>query len=407
MNRIFLRLLAVLLCAALLASCSPQAPEPSSSEESSAPSSLAPAPEEPEPDFDIVFSPDHTLSPEETIAAYFEQTYLSYINMVHIDISVLFDLSLRESRRTLIWLETLALRRRLIWEMDYCYVETGQHPYRIEYVEELEDERMSFWEERELIDEGEVLYHFNMVGEPGAVYPPSFAMNGQHTIFLKEIDGVWKITLHYFPGFLGKIFRLSLSRAPTEEEMREMLEEEFHPDSAMAYEDVETPEGAFLYDSGRAVEYAVRFAESRNPAFYSIRDWMGNCANYLSQCIWYGFGEGDSVEPGAHPATASWFGGDGGTPAWENVDYFWNDIMEPGGLTGQRLGSIWEMQAGDIVQTQPKLMAQLDPDDYSHMLMLIGPETMLFAQNSPDTYIYYSDLFDSNYRMVRPLYLSE
>ena len=90
------------------------------------------------------------------------------------------------------------------------------------------------------------------------------------------------------------------------------------------------PAGAALYDGKAAAAYAARWMQPPNPAYYDIGDWIGNCANFTSQCIRAGFGGGDSPQGGA-AMTDEWFAGaGGGSPAWENVGKFWDYAMRAG-----------------------------------------------------------------------------
>ena len=44
------------------------------------------------------------------------------------------------------------------------------------------------------------------------------------------------------------------------------------------------------YDRRRAVEYALRWALSRNPEYYDFEDIGGDCTNFVSQCLFAGCG---------------------------------------------------------------------------------------------------------------------
>lgn len=43
-----------------------------------------------------------------------------------------------------------------------------------------------------------------------------------------------------------------------------------------------------IYDRGRAVEYAHKWANDRNPAFFDFESLGGDCTNFASQCIYAG-----------------------------------------------------------------------------------------------------------------------
>lgn len=42
------------------------------------------------------------------------------------------------------------------------------------------------------------------------------------------------------------------------------------------------------YDRRRAVEYALRWALSRNPEYYNFDNIGGDCTNFVSQCLYAG-----------------------------------------------------------------------------------------------------------------------
>lgn len=45
-----------------------------------------------------------------------------------------------------------------------------------------------------------------------------------------------------------------------------------------------------VYDREAAVDYARRYALTRNPAYYDFSDLGGDCTNFASQCIYAGAG---------------------------------------------------------------------------------------------------------------------
>lgn len=238
------------------------------------------------------------------------------------------------------------------------------------------------------------------------------AVNAEHSMRLKKQDGKWRITFHYFPGSRRKFTGSGTGILPSAGEMLRELEEEFS-DPGGDIGEAPAPEGALAYDGGLAAEYAVRFTEAPNDAFYHIGDWMGNCANFTSQCIWYGFrgadGQSDSM-------TSAWYAGTGGgSPAWENVRSFWSFAVEGGALSGRVPESAAGLKQGDLIQTSPVRLGLPDSGDeddeddeerqFNHSLVVVDEETLLLGQNSPGCFVYYSDLVNVETRIFRPGYI--
>ncbi|MBC8546759.1 amidase domain-containing protein [Clostridiaceae bacterium NSJ-31] len=387
---------AALALAVLLAGCSPAQPPAAqgisaSSEPSAASAIQLPVETAPEQQREV-YQPEEGLTAQETIAAYFDQQYQAYTSLSDIDISGLLDLNQMENRNLLTWLQILNQRRRLLRENDLCYVETEVFPYTILYEEQPEDDRMSFWSSRMETDYDEV-YHFRISGEEGRAYPPTFAVNAQHTVFLKREGGIWKIIRHYYPGSVRSLRFAGELTLPSEEEMLAELKLEFS--SAQAAQAVATPPGAAPYNAEAAVDYANRYMAKSNSEFYHIGDWQGNCQNFVSQALSHGFGD---------EMTGEWFGGSGGgSAAWESVNSFWRFAVENGGMGGQVVPSIASAQAGDVMQTRTKGAG--DEDEYNHILIVTDGERLLLAQNSPACLVYYSDLVNVQTRIFRPCYL--
>lgn len=354
-----------------------------------------------------VYMPSEELSLEETVYAYFEQQYLAYANLSYIDISGMVDVEQSQNRNALVWLQTLIQRRRLLSENNLCYVETRQFPYDITFLaeDELADDRTAFWRNRNLADDNEHMLHFVITGEPGRAYPPMMAVNAQQTMRFREVDGIWKMTLHYYPGSVRRYRRDAVLQLPAEESMLADLRKEF---ANTTCDPSPLPSNAKPYTGAAAARYAKKYTETPNPGFYNIGDWMGNCANFISQCIWYGFGSGEEM-PNMYARenmTASWYAGSGGgSPAWENVDYFWQYAVGGQGLYGHILEGVSALEQGDIVQTRSGGNNSGDEDDFNHSLLVVDKETLLLAQNSPGCFVYYSDIVNVEARFFRPAYL--
>lgn len=389
------KLIIILLISLLLASCvaepqPEQRPDQSISEVQNPepPVTLLP-PQEQEDDDPLVYKPGKNMTIEETVEAYFEQQYIAYSTFTDIDMSAIVDMKSTTNRNMVRWLKMLTQRRKLIFEYDFSYVETEKFPYAILFEEEAEDDRMRIWEQR--IEELDAtIIHFRIEGEEGKAYPPIMALNSQHSMMFRRIDGIWKIATHYFPGSRRK-YGTGTVTVPTEDEMMVDLALEFEP--LELGEPMEIPEGTREYDAKSAVEYAIEYTEIKNPGFYDIGDWIGNCANFVSQTVWAGFG--------ANRMTGEWYNG---SPAWNHVGYFWDYITNSQELVGQQLAGVSELRNGDIIQTRPLSMVD-EPDRFTHELIVIDDETLMLSQNTPAAFVYYSDLVNVQTRIIRPVYL--
>ena len=74
------------------------------------------------------------------------------------------------------------------------------------------------------------------------------------------------------------------------------------------------------YNRQAAVNYAHRWAYSRNPAFYDYSNLGGDCTNFASQCLYAGTGIMNFTQ------TFGWYYIDANdkAPAWTGVPYFYN-----------------------------------------------------------------------------------
>ena len=343
-------------------------------------------------DSPIAVAPTPESTAKETIAAYFALQYEGYVDLSFVDISSLLDMQRADNQNLIVWLQMLTQRRKLLADMDLCFVETTTFPYEIIYDEKPEDDRLTFWSRRAPIEADAVL-HFRIKGLLGAVYPPTFAANSQHTMFLQKSEEGWKIIRHYYPGSVRNFRQSGMLTLPSETQMRQALRLEFAP--ATYKPSSALPAGAIAYDAKAAADYALRHAETPNPVFYLIGDWRGNCAHFVSQAVSSGF---------SGRMSRDWFaGGGGGSPAWENVDHFWAYAIGANAMRVSVLQTVTAMKPGDVMLTRTANAA--NPDDYRHSLILVDAQKMIFAQNSPGCFVYLSDFVNIERRILSPISL--
>mgnify|MGYP001252646637 CR=1 FL=1 len=344
-----------------------------------------------------------SLTPRETIEQFFDLQYEAYTHLQYRDISGLLDMQQAENRNETIWLKTLIQRRKLIEKHHFCYVETKRFPYTITFDKAAKDDRMEIIEQDVAGDQ--VTVHFTITGKKGHIYPPFLALNAQHTMRLRQADGKWIITHHFFPGSEQKFGFETALVLPSEQKMLKQLKKEFRtPPAQNSSAQTISPPDAAVYHGRRAADYAKAYTETANPDFYRISDWMGNCSNFTSQCIWYCFCT-DAEEP-QEIMTPEWFAGTGGgSPAWENVMHFWDYAAseKESGLTGESIDFILQLRPGDLIQIATK-HSENSKENYNHSLLLVDSTTLILAQNTPNCFVYYSDLVYADIRFFHPKY---
>ena len=125
------------------------------------------------------------------------------------------------------------------------------------------------------------------------------------------------------------------------------------------------------YDRARAVEYAKRWALSRNPLFFDFTGQGGNCTNFVSQCVFAGCGVMN------YTPTFGWYyrSPDDRAPAWTGVEAFYSfftgapDFASVNGGTGPYATdarTARQIEVGDVVQ-----LANASGDFY-HTLLISG-----------------------------------
>ena len=125
------------------------------------------------------------------------------------------------------------------------------------------------------------------------------------------------------------------------------------------------------YNRVAAVEYARRWALSRNPLFTDFTGRGGNCTNFVSQCVYAGCGVMN------YTPTFGWYYISEGdrAPAWSGVDEFYNfitgapEFSSINGGTGP-FGNVTNIRSqialGDVIQLANS------SDDFYHTLIISG-----------------------------------
>ena len=136
------------------------------------------------------------------------------------------------------------------------------------------------------------------------------------------------------------------------------------------------------YNRERAVEYAQKWALSRNPLFFDFTGGGGNCTNFVSQCLLAGCSVMDLTP------TFGWYyrSLDDRAPAWSGVEQLYDFLTGSGDFAGQLLEGPFgevatsraQVEIGDVVQ-----LANSSGDFYHTLIIsaLEGNEILVCANS--------------------------
>ena len=152
------------------------------------------------------------------------------------------------------------------------------------------------------------------------------------------------------------------------------------------------------YRRSLAVQYARRWALSRNPAYYNFDDLGGDCTNFASQCIYAGSGVMNYTPIyGWYYITAN-----DRTASWTGVEYLYRFLVgnEGAGPFG-RVTQLQNIRPGDIVQLS------FDGETFGHSPVVVSvgnrpdPDNILIAAHTYDALD--RPLSTYSYQELRPI----
>ena len=134
------------------------------------------------------------------------------------------------------------------------------------------------------------------------------------------------------------------------------------------------------YNRLLALEYARKWALSRNRAYYNFDKLGGDCTNFASQCIFAGSGVMNYTK------TFGWYyiSLDQRAPSWTGVEFFYNFITQNKGVGPfGREARIDELEIGDVIQLGR------NADGFYHTLIVVGfdGDDPLIAAQTNDAYM--------------------
>lgn len=116
------------------------------------------------------------------------------------------------------------------------------------------------------------------------------------------------------------------------------------------------------YNREKVYEYAKKWAYSRNPNYYNYDPVGGDCTNFVSQCIFAGYGEMN------YNKDNGWYyiNGNNKSPSWTGVEFLYNFLISNKGQGPFGIETtIDNLEIGDIIQLN------FDGVKFSHSLMVI------------------------------------
>lgn len=142
----------------------------------------------------------------------------------------------------------------------------------------------------------------------------------------------------------------------------------------------------YSYDRESAVNYAKKWANSRNSKYFDFENFGGDCTNFISQCVYAGTGVMN------YTRTYGWYYNTSydRSPSWTGVQFFYNFITKNKSVgpfaTAVDISSVLK---GDVIQLG-------GTNGFYHSLMI----TEIIGEPNVNTIYVSTHTFDSN---VRPL----
>lgn len=119
------------------------------------------------------------------------------------------------------------------------------------------------------------------------------------------------------------------------------------------------------YNRKEAIQYARKWALSRNPRYYNFDNVGGDCTSFVSQCIFAG------SQTMNYAKDKGWYyiNGNNKSPSWSGVEYLYQFLTSNKGVGPQAIETTQnKMELGDIAQLS------FDGEKFSHTLMIVKIE---------------------------------
>jgi hypothetical protein len=148
-----------------------------------------------------------------------------------------------------------------------------------------------------------------------------------------------------------------------------------------------------MYNRQKAIEYAEKWANGRNPKYYNFDKLGGDCTNFISQCLYAGCGKMDYSKPDGWYYSSL----NNRAAAWTSVEFLYKFLTTKNSnvLSGTKI-MLDKLKPGDIIQIS------FDGAVWAHTLLVTktSPEILICAHtdDSKDR-----PLNSYNYKALRAL----
>ncbi|GHV19628.1 hypothetical protein FACS189425_10360 [Clostridia bacterium] len=134
-----------------------------------------------------------------------------------------------------------------------------------------------------------------------------------------------------------------------------------------------------MYNREKAAEYAKAWALGRNPKYYNFDKLGGDCTNFISQCIFAGFGEMNYTRD-----TGWYFNSiNDRAAAWSSVEFLHKFLTKNKGRGPKAIEKVIDknLEIGDIIQLS------FDGNIFGHSLLVVdnNPVDPLICTHSDDS----------------------
>ena len=100
------------------------------------------------------------------------------------------------------------------------------------------------------------------------------------------------------------------------------------------------------YHRDLAIDYAMRWAMSRNPSYYDFTEVGGDCTNFVSQCVFAG-------SAAMNPTPEGWYyySLNQRSPSWTGVEFFFRFMLQNRNIGPYAVSiPLSQVQPGDVIQ---------------------------------------------------------